>query len=61
MTLRIITILALVLSAGAAQAQYGCGFVPFKPFPPLGCRDLIPRCICTSTGDCHWEWECVPR
>lgn len=39
-----------------------CGVVPVKPVPPVGCKDLIPRCVCNERGDyCVWQWLCVPN
>lgn len=38
---------------------FGCTFVPFKPFIPLGCSDLVPVCICSNAGMCSWVWQCV--
>ncbi len=46
-------LLALLLSAS-------CGFTPLKPLVPLGCRDLVPQCVCDANGQhCYWEWRCV--
>ena len=28
----------------------GCGFKPFKPFVPMGCKDLRAQCECDSNG-----------
>ena len=55
-------ILAWMMSGGGAQCTHaaGCGTVPIRPIPPIGCRDLRPSCMCNSTGtECHWEWICV--
>ena len=45
--------------AEAAHAG-GCGFKPFKPFIPMGCRDMVATCVCDSRGqNCRWQWHCV--
>lgn len=36
-----------------------CGIPPLSPIPPLGCKELIPLCICDSSNNCSWEFECV--
>ena len=37
-----------------------CGFVPIRPIPPIGCRDMRPVCECDSSGqNCRWIWICV--
>lgn len=56
----------LLLMALTAQAPNvsaaGCGIVPIKPIPPIGCKDLKPECVCDSTGQkCSWVWKCVTR
>ncbi len=38
---------------------FGCGIVPIKPIPPIGCTDLIPECLCDNQGQCIWNWVCV--
>lgn len=37
----------------------GCGFVPFKPFVPFGCKDLVAQCVCDNEGECSFQWICV--
>ncbi len=54
---------ALLLSlfvAGSVRGDY-CGIEPIamKPIPPIGCNDLVHRCICTNSGQCFWTWVCV--
>ena len=42
-----------------AKAQQ-CGIMPIKPITPIGCRDLMPMCVCDQSGmSCHWQWVCV--
>lgn len=42
-----------------ACASGGCGIVPIRPIPPIGCRNLCPSCQCDSTGlRCSWVWVC---
>lgn len=53
----VVLLLAGSIWAGPILAQ--CGFVPLKPIPPIGCKDLIPQCVCNSSGQCWWEWICV--
>jgi len=58
----LVVVLVLGESAGLAHAQgvLGCGNPPIiKPNPPIGCRDLVPQCVCNSRGRCWWEWICV--
>lgn len=46
----------------APAAQNGCGLKPLKPLTPLGCKDLVARCVCDANGaNCKYEWVCVPR
>ena len=62
-------ILSLIIAAGFAFTMLAspepacagnCGFKPFTPFVPFGCKDLYARCVCDSKGqNCHWEWVCV--
>ena len=48
------TKLGLILLLGS------CGFTPFKPLTPIGCRDIAPVCECDAQGqNCHWRWICV--
>ena len=58
---RIVLGLIIALSfTGEALPQGGCGLVPLKPLPPLGCKDLVPRCVCEQSGrNCRWVWDCV--
>jgi hypothetical protein len=57
--LLIIMTLAASLNSSIVYAQ-GCGVVPVKPVPPVGCKDLKPECVCDSNGqNCHWDWVCV--
>ncbi len=52
--------LLLWLAPAPACAASGCGFKPFKPFTPFGCKDLRAVCRCDSEGkNCVWEWDCV--
>ena len=48
-----------------ASAQQGCGLKPLKPLPPLGCKDLVARCVITVDDDGRtkgtWVWDCVPH
>lgn len=58
--------LAALVAAGLLLAPKpvcasGCGIVPIKPIPPIGCRDLKAECICNSRGErCSWSWKCLP-
>jgi hypothetical protein len=36
-----------------------CGLVPLKPLVPLGCKDLVPVCVCDKNGNCSYQWQCV--
>lgn len=36
-----------------------CGIQPIPPVPPVGCRAMIPVCVCDADGECHWIFECV--
>jgi hypothetical protein len=48
------------LLALTARAQWQCGVLPPKPPPAVGCRDMIPECICDQWGqNCRWVWRCV--
>ena len=51
------------ITAFGPPALADCGFLPLKPLAPLGCADLIPRCICEEGGygqiACRWEWLCI--
>ena len=39
---------------------YSCEIQPIKPIQPIGCKDLIPMCVCDKNGNCYWQWICVP-
>lgn len=59
-TLLIVLACAIALATQTAPvAAQGCGIMPIKPIPPVGCKDLVAECICTSTTNCHYEWRCV--
>ena len=59
--LLVLTTLAAAILSTPVNAQSGCGFKPFKPFVPIGCKDLVLECRCDSKGkNCRWEWVCVP-
>lgn len=55
----VFTLVVLGFVARAVQAQ-SCGVTPVKPVAPVGCRDLVARCVLDSNGHTHWEWICVP-
>jgi hypothetical protein len=45
---------------GRASAANSCVITPIRPIPPVGCKDLVARCVCDENGDnCRWEWTCV--
>jgi hypothetical protein len=48
-------LLAPVQNALAA----GCGVAPVQPPAPLGCKSMLPTCVCDVKGDCHWEFICA--
>ncbi len=55
-----LAVLLSTLTASFAPAQSGCGLLPLKPLPPLGCKDLKPVCQCDKDGrNCAWRWNCV--
>jgi len=63
--MKIFAIAALLLAAAmlstTAGHAAGCGLTPLKPLVPLGCRDLVARCVCDKDGqNCAWTWVCVP-
>jgi hypothetical protein len=37
----------------------GCGVAPKPPAAPLGCKSMLPTCVCDMKGDCHWEFICA--
>lgn len=50
---------ALIL-AGIIVAQI-CGIPPIPPIPSLGCKEMVPVCVCSSDGSrCWWAFQCVP-
>ena len=52
----ILTLMFIVVAnmVGSARAQIvQCGI---PPLPPLGCKN--PRCVCDTSGHCHWEFDC---
>ena len=56
----VMAISLFVLGDATESRASGCGLVPLKPLPPLGCRDLVPVCVCDEDGqNCHWTWQCV--
>lgn len=63
MRIALITMVLLMLSAFSPKPvnAYGCGIVPIKPIPPIGCRDLRPECQCDSNNNCRWVWVCIPN
>lgn len=44
----------------AVLLAIGCTFTPLKPLVPMGCRDIVPECLCDADGNCQWVWHCVP-
>ncbi len=65
--MRIATLLALIAGAfvlssttpESACAGVGCGIVPIKPIPPIGCNDMCAQCQCDARGqNCSWVWVC---
>jgi len=56
-------VLAALLLASVALPEgvcaEGCGILPIRPIPPIGCGDLCPQCQCDSNGqNCRWIWVC---
>ena len=52
---------AMILTLIFLLGTDGCGLLPLKPLPPIGCKDMTAVCVCDRNGtDCHWEWICVP-
>ena len=52
--MKMIRVLTMILLFGS------CGLEPLKPLVPLGCRDIVPECVCDVYGqNCHWVWYCV--
>jgi len=43
-----------------AEVLADCGVAPVTPVAPPGCRDLRPRCVCDQSGNCYWEFDCIP-
>ena len=54
-------VVALVFSQSGALVAQSCGLVPFKPFPPFGCVDLVAQCVVDSQGHAVWQWVCVKK
>lgn len=49
----------LAILIGFANAQV-CGIPPIPPIPPIGCREMVPVCVCTSDGSrCWWTFQCI--
>lgn len=46
---------AVLLAPVSAVAGLGCGF---RPFPPFGCKNPQPDCVCDSHNNCEWIWHC---
>lgn len=62
MTLWYVIILTLGLLAvliGFANAQI-CGIPPIPPIPSIGCKEMVPVCVCLQNGTCFWTFQCVP-
>ncbi len=38
--------LAAWLATPEPVCASGCGLMPIKPLPPLGCKDLVAECRC---------------
>ena len=60
---RFVVALVLVASLGSAGVAlaFGCGIPPIPPIPAIGCRTMVPVCVCNSSGTrCWWQFECVP-
>ncbi|MBI1181590.1 MAG: hypothetical protein GC201_13645 [Alphaproteobacteria bacterium] len=57
---KILLLAAVALFATPAAAET-CSIPPLKPIPPIGCKDLLPKCICDSGGECHWIFECIRK
>jgi len=56
MALALLFLSTLVVERACAS---GCGILPIKPIPPLGCSDLCPQCQCDTQGqNCRWVWIC---
>lgn len=60
MTRYALILMILALTKVQPALAYGCGYPPFKPFPPFGCKDLTPVCVCDDMGNCEWQFVCVP-
>jgi len=43
-----------------AEVLADCGVAPVTPVAPPGCQGLRPRCVCDQSGNCHWEFDCIP-
>lgn len=51
--------LASCLLAGIIALQV-CGIPPIPPIPSLGCKEMVPVCVCLENGRCFWQFQCVP-
>lgn len=54
----IVTFLGLLGASSVALAA-DCSLPPLPPIPAIGCREMIPECVCDSVGHCHWIFRCV--
>jgi hypothetical protein len=57
--LLIISVLTWLLAPTGVVLAAGCGVAPKPPTAPLGCKAMLPTCVCDVKGDCHWEFICA--
>jgi hypothetical protein len=58
-TLLILSAIALLLAPMQTAMAAGCGAAPPAPKLPVGCRGMVPTCVCDAQGNCHWEFLCT--
>lgn len=56
----LLAVATLLTGAPPCTAGGNCGPHPPRPPAPVGCRDIVPVCVCDQWGqNCHWQWQCV--
>jgi hypothetical protein len=58
-TFFLMSVLAGLFAPIQTASAAGCGVAPKPPAAPLGCKSMLPTCVCDVKGDCHWEFICA--
>ena len=56
--LLIASLLAGLLTPLGNAVAAECAAAPKTPTAPLGCKAMLPTCVCDASGNCHWDYIC---